>query len=166
MTIYYIDYQNGNDSNNGTSKSSPWKRCPGMVGFTKSYTHSAGDTFIFKGGVTWTSSELPLTISYSGTSGNIDAYTIDKTWYNGSSWAQPIFDMGQISLNAITIDNHSYITLDNLKIINPADQVAYQDMVLVGSSNTITIQNCTIDGSGGAGSATPIELDFFQVKKS
>ncbi len=157
MTTHYIDYINGNDSNTG-SKTSPWKRCPGMVGFSASYTHSAGDTFIFKGGVTWTSSTLPLTISYSGNSTNADTYTVDKTWYNGSSWTQPIFNMEQVKLYAITMDGKSYITLNNLRIINPADQVAYQDMVRIKEGVSITIQNCTIDGSGGAGSATPIEF--------
>jgi hypothetical protein len=52
-TTYYIDYSSGLDSNNGTSKSTPWKRDPYMVGFAGSYTHAAGDIHIFKGGVTW-----------------------------------------------------------------------------------------------------------------
>ena len=30
---YYIDYASGNDSNNGLSIASPWKRCPGMTNF-------------------------------------------------------------------------------------------------------------------------------------
>jgi hypothetical protein len=31
-TTYYIDYVSGNDSNNGTSKATPWKHAPGMQG--------------------------------------------------------------------------------------------------------------------------------------
>ena len=70
---YYIDYASGTDSNTNTINT-PWKTCPGMVGFHGSYTHSAGDKFVFKGGSTWPSTVLPLTIAYSGTSGRIDTY--------------------------------------------------------------------------------------------
>ena len=31
-TTYYVDYSSGSDSNNGTSKTSPWKNAPGMMG--------------------------------------------------------------------------------------------------------------------------------------
>ena len=54
---YYIDNVGGADTNNGTAKGTPWQHCPGMTGCTNncsSYSHAAGDTFIFKGGVTWT----------------------------------------------------------------------------------------------------------------
>ena len=37
---YYVDFVNGNDSNSGTSKSSPWKRCPGMAGAGQNYSHA------------------------------------------------------------------------------------------------------------------------------
>ena len=66
--------------------------------------------------------------------------------------------MEHIDVFAIQSDSKSYITLNNLKIINPADQVAYQDMIRIQSGVSINITNCTIDGSGGAGSATPIEF--------
>ena len=109
---YYIDYASGSDSNNGKSTSTPWKRCPGMKGFARSYSHSAGDVFVFKGGVTWPYTTLPLTIGYSGTSGNIDTYTVDATWYTGGAYSNPIFD-GNMSLGAwnngaITSINKSY----------------------------------------------------------
>ena len=71
---YYIDYTTGLDSNSGTSKSTPWKRCPGMVGFGGTYSHSAGDRFIFKGGVTWPRSVFQFHITNSGASGNPDYY--------------------------------------------------------------------------------------------
>ena len=31
-TTYYIDYEGGDNTNNGTSKSTPWKHAPGMHG--------------------------------------------------------------------------------------------------------------------------------------
>ena len=93
---YYIDYVSGKDANKGTSKATPWKRCPGMKGFTGHYSHSAGDKFIFKGGVTWpyVSGGTILTIQNSGAVGSEDKYTSDKTWYVGTAWDYPVFDGG------------------------------------------------------------------------
>jgi hypothetical protein len=156
---YYIDYQNGNDSYRGTSKSSPWKRCPGMVGFEGSYSHSAGDIFIFKGGVTWLSAAIPLTIGYSGTSGNVDTYTVDKTWYSGASWSQPIFDFELTDVLGITAYQKDYFTIDNIKMINPANMVGYTDrFILINDCTNVIVQNCTLDGEGGVNNVTVIEL--------
>ena len=89
---YYIDWSEGNDANDGQSTSTPWQRVPGMPGFAANYLHQAGDRFVFKGGVVWPSSALPLTISGSGTAETPDAYTTDRSWYAGREWAQPVFD--------------------------------------------------------------------------
>lgn len=59
---YYIDFNGGNDLNNGTSHTSPWKRAPGMNGFVGSCSHQAGDHFIFKGSVTWQASAFQFLI--------------------------------------------------------------------------------------------------------
>lgn len=122
-TTYYIDYQNGLDSNDGIAKSSPWKRCPGMNGFAGSYSHSAGDKFIFKGGVTWLSSCFPMTIGYSGSSGANDEYTVDETWYSGGSYSAPVFDgenlHGGANDNFIYgNDGTAYYEINGLKIID------------------------------------------------
>jgi hypothetical protein len=114
---YYIDYSAANDSSNGTSKSKPWKRSPGMKGFAGSYSHSAGDIFIFKGGVTWPAAVLPLTIGYSGKAGNIDTYTVDQTWYTGGSYSRPIFDGGGVT-GGQTASGKSYFKVNGLQIQN------------------------------------------------
>ncbi len=152
---YYIDYASGNDANNGLTTSTPWKNAPGMDGFTASYSHSAGDIFIFKGGVTWNSSALPLTIGYSGTSGNVDTYTTDESWYSGGSWSQPIFDLEKTKMTGIILDTKDYIKIDNLKLINPADQTVYNPMVSMGGFVNVSLTNCTIDGDNG-NDTTPI----------
>ena len=92
--IYYVDYNSGLDSNPGTSKAAPWKRAPGMKGFTGSYTHAAGDKIIFKGGVTWPSAVLPITIKegWDGTAANWDYHGIDSTWFSGTVFNRPKFD--------------------------------------------------------------------------
>jgi hypothetical protein len=156
-STYYIDYTSGNDANAGT-KTLPWKNAPGMVGFAASYSHSAGDVFVFKGGITWTSAALPLAIDYSGNVGNVDTYTVDKTWYSGGSWTQPTFDMEQIDDQGIFIDTKNYIMINDIKIINPIGTSYDHRLLSIGSSNNITIQNCTLDGSNSLDDSTPIEM--------
>ncbi len=124
-TQYFIDFATGADTNNGTAKGTPWKRAPGMTGCANNcatYSHSAGDQFIFKGGVTWDSTIAQWAISNSGTNGNNDYYGVDKTWYAGGSWVQPIFDGGSknppdVQYGYFFIEGN-YITLDNLKLQN------------------------------------------------
>jgi hypothetical protein len=121
---YYIDFASGSDSNSGTTQAAPWKRAPGMNGFAGSYTHSAGDHFIFVGGVTWDSTIAKWNISNSGAPGTPDYYGVDKTWYKGSSWTRPIFDGGsQNPIPSALMKGYwyvtgSYITFDNLQVQN------------------------------------------------
>lgn len=119
---YYIDFAASNDSANGTSTSTPWKRAPGMTGFAGTYVHSAGDIFIFKGGVTWTSAVYPWTIANSGSAGNVDTYTVDAAWFTGGVWTQPVFD-AQASEPAggmLIASGKSYLAFKNLKFLNYA----------------------------------------------
>lgn len=118
---YYIDFSTGSDANAGTSKSAPWRRAPGMKGFSGTYTHAAGDQFIFKGGVIWDSTMAPWNVSNSGAGGTPDYYGVDKTWYSGPSWTNPIFDGG--SQNPVVASPYvyvtgSYVTLDGLQVQN------------------------------------------------
>jgi len=59
---YYIS-TSGNDANNGTATSTPWRSQPYMATFSGTYSHSAGDKFIFKGGDTWTNGYFPMTVT-------------------------------------------------------------------------------------------------------
>src|ERR1700739_3033071 len=109
---YYIDYATGSDSNAGTSKSTPWKRQPYMVGFSGSYNHAAGDQFIFKGGVSWPRGCYEMVIHAGGTATAADYYGVDPTWFSGSQWPRPIFDGQNIAMQArvSTDDGVGYIT--------------------------------------------------------
>ncbi|GAB6194622.1 hypothetical protein [Desulfocastanea catecholica] len=117
---YYIDYNSGVDSQSGT-KVSPWKRHPYMLGWTGTYSHSAGDTFIFKGGVTWPVVCFPLNIKGSGSGvGSEDTYTVDETWYDGETYSPPVFDGEGVladGLYMIWLTSTKYVKLDGLKII-------------------------------------------------
>src|SRR5579862_4367970 len=102
---FYVDFSSGSDSNAGTSQTAPWKRVPGMTGFTGSYTSQPGDTFIFKGGVTWTAS-YPWTFK-SGASGAPIIYTTLSSWYNGSAFTRPVFDDGHADPGGVGMANTS-----------------------------------------------------------
>ena len=90
---FYIDWDSGSDSNSATARTAPWKRHPYMIGFTGSYSHVAGDRFIFKGGVSWPVSCFQMVIESGGTSAARDYYGVDKTWFTGAAWSRPKFDL-------------------------------------------------------------------------
>jgi hypothetical protein len=163
---YYIDFAGGSDSNNGTSKSTPWKRNPFMASFTGSYTHQAGDRFIFKGGVTWDKTCFGPSGRYNITAGGTasaintfhkpsdytgnDYHGVDKTWFTGSSWTRPIFDIGgssQPNGGPITI-NANWVTFDNIEITNQyitaalSSQYGIATIGLPNSATGVLIQNC------------------------
>jgi len=158
---YYIDCAEGADSNDGTSSSTPWKHAPGMTGFSGTYKHAAGDQIIFKGGVTCPVSYFPMTIANSGTSGNYDYYGVDQTWYAGSSWTLPLFDMNYKAVTGLipVYITGSYVTIDNIEIahMQNGSSGSYNGSVTTGTSAThVTIQNCHIHDwrSGQLQSAT------------
>ena len=178
---YYIDYDSGADSNDGTSTSTPWKLCPGMVGFAGSYTHSAGDRFVFKGGVTWPYAALPLTIGYSGVSGNPDVYTSDQTWHDGASWTRPTFDgenQPGLWVPIIYALNRTHFTLEYIKItgagLEGADDDKSYGISLNGSNGTglsgVTIQymelipfcnsNLVLAACGGGATTTGLVIQY------
>jgi hypothetical protein len=73
-TTYYIDFQNGNDSNNGTSMSTAFKHCPGDgngENVAKNTIVNAGDFLIFKGGVEYIGQ---IVVTRSGASGTPIVY--------------------------------------------------------------------------------------------
>jgi hypothetical protein len=114
-TTYYIA-ANGNDSNTGTSTSSPWLHAPGMPscsGTCASTSPKAGDSLIFRGGDTWHFRNANLspytggawTWNWSGSSAGCQLNPsagsvvktsciyigVDQSWYSGASFARPIF---------------------------------------------------------------------------
>jgi hypothetical protein len=166
-TTYYIDYDSGNDSNSGTSKSSPWKHHPYMFDFPApdsrhytppSYTHSAGDRFIFKGGVTVPGDVLVISITEGGTAGNPDYYGVDQTWYSGDAWTRPVlseqgasvaYDYGYFWVET------NYVTIDGFEMTDfywgPSDYGVYNDPYfsvegIAVAANYVTIENCYFHG--------------------
>jgi hypothetical protein len=159
---YYIDYQSGSDSNGGLSRTTPWKRSPGMNGFAGIYSHSAGDIFVFKGGVTWPSSTMPLTIAYSGAEGSPDQYTVDHAWYRGGSWDYPTFDGENVPdayqngmiYGGYGVNLASHIVVDHLKVINVGNLLDGSGMAIALSGNDIEVKYCWIEPNSVNGFAS------------
>jgi hypothetical protein len=125
--VYYIS-QAGSDSNTqaqAMSNATPWKHAPFMHSFTGKYSHTAGDCFIFRGGDTWASSDYFVITSAGTSAGNTDYYGIDQTWYVGSAWARPIFDIQGTLPNVDSYGNSnivklnaSWVTFDNWEFVH------------------------------------------------
>jgi len=143
-TTYYVA-ANGNDANNGTSKTTPWLHAPGMTGCTgvcASASPKPGDQFILRGGDTWNYTNLPWTWNWSGATNNRVYLGVDQSWYSGSAFAKPKLD-GQFlcctdgSGLLIIAGGVSHITIDNFEITG---------LMMVppnGNSASIALQNTT-----------------------
>jgi K319L-like, PKD domain/Right handed beta helix region len=66
---YYVDFDGGSDSNDGTSTGSPWQHCPGdpnATGNAATCALNAGEVIVFKGGVKYRGS---INCNWSGSAG-------------------------------------------------------------------------------------------------
>lgn len=148
MATYYIDYAAGSDAAAGTSKAAAWKRHPYMVGFSGSYSHSAGDRFIFKGGATWPAACLPLTMTAGGSSSGNDYYGYDATWFSGAAWVRPILD-GEYSKSMVIElgGGRSYVTIEQLELKRILAPTNYgYGIIAGGGGGNILIKGCYIHG--------------------
>jgi len=78
---YYVDFENGSDTNSGATRASAWKHAPGDAnanGNAAGVALNPGDTVLFKGGVVYRGS---VKIPVSGTSGN-------PVTYRGDGWGR------------------------------------------------------------------------------
>lgn len=149
---YYIDFSSGADSNNGTSKSTPFKRHPFMKGFSGRYTHAAGDRFIFKGGVVWPVTCFQMKISVGGASDSVrDYYGVDQSWYSGSTFSRPIFDFQSVLIGGWDAGAGLYITgsnltFENLELANHRSQEGWGNVTvsLYGSASNVLFTYCLI----------------------
>jgi hypothetical protein len=128
---FYVDYAGGSDANNGTSTATAWKRAPGMVGFTGTYSHVAHDCFYFKGGVTWPQATMPWEPLGSGNAADRDYYGPKYDWHSGGSWSRPVLDAGGTVITGscgevfsgncdtvLALDLADYLTFDDFEIKN------------------------------------------------
>jgi len=122
---YYVDYVAGADTNNGTDTSTPFQHSPGDLDATNNanITLSAGDTVVFRGGVTYAfdgTGTDRIVANASGTSGNVITYisghVFSPTWGTGRavidvSNADPAGAGGLFDLVG-----YSFLTIQGLEI--------------------------------------------------
>ena len=79
----YIDFENGNDYNNGFSTNAPWKHHPWDVNAQGNAASASGNlTYIFKRGVIYRGQLVP---KHSGTASNPIRLTSDPSWGEGEA---------------------------------------------------------------------------------
>ncbi|MFA9465549.1 MAG: right-handed parallel beta-helix repeat-containing protein [Velocimicrobium sp.] len=132
---YYIDSENGNDSNDGISEQTPWK----SLGKVNATTFLAGDTIYFKSGGSWSGMLHP-----KGSGSSVADITIDR--YGEGN--KPIIRGGGAEA-AVKLDGQEYWTISNLEVTNEAQERGIRQGIFVygkadGITNGITIKNCEV----------------------
>lgn len=145
---YYIDFEAGLDTNSGKSRAEPWKRHPFMKGWSGTYSHSPGDRYIFKGGVVWPNTTLPLDVASGGsrTTGN-NYYGVDRDWYAGAEWTRPVLDGEYRVSDCIRIGNRTHLTFDGLEVRRVSSSANFgYGLISGGGAAEILIDNCHLYG--------------------
>ncbi|MGG1555413.1 DUF7594 domain-containing protein [Paenibacillus ferrarius] len=106
-TTYYIDSVSGNDSNNGTSSSTPWK----TLAKVNATTFQPGDSILFKSGSVWSGQLHPLGSGASGAPIVIDKY---------GTGSKPIINGDGLTGAAVYFYNQQYWEVNNLEVTNMA----------------------------------------------
>jgi hypothetical protein len=152
---YYISQSTGSDAANGKAKATPWKHHPYMSTFTGSYTHHAGDCFIFKGGDDWQQADLGTGLKTlgAGSTADYDYYGVDVTWFSGASWARPKFDAQHsatiqnciIWISASDGSGNANVTVDSLELAGePIQASGEEDSIYISQLAHVMINNVNI----------------------
>jgi hypothetical protein len=93
------------------------------TGTAAAHTPSAGEGWIFKGGVTVDYHAWPANVPWGGTASNPTYIGVDPGWYSGSAWSRPIFSGGgpngydSTNQSLLTDVSHhtNYFVIDNIE---------------------------------------------------
>lgn len=182
---YYIDWVSGSDTNDGITKSTPWKRAPGMYGCSdkclvkRKAGGSPGDQFILKGGVTWPRAALCWDWYFgNGTAASPIYFGVDQTWFSGVSWSRPILDAetgvpnaspeGQTSImraygDGLVVDNFEFKGLAQLSDRNTAPKMLGIGTTSSRSTRGLEVKNCYFHGWSYGGTATKDYIYVLQT---
>ncbi len=142
QTTYYVSNSQGNDSNNGTSQSTPWK----SLSKINNTSLNPGDIVLFKRGDIWSGEQL--NIHNSGSSGNQIYF---KDYGTGN---KPVLS-GNNTLGTVVnvAEGTQYLRFENLRFIdNNASNVSHWSAALLKLGQrcqNIEIINCEFDNLGG-----------------
>ena len=139
-TNYYVDSQDGSDSNSGTSENDPWKTLAN-VSYpeyrTPPVTFQPGDRILFKRGCTWTGCVL---VKHSGMTGNPIVYSD-----YGEGAAPVLTNPGTNYQRTVDVlDGAGYILIENLML-----QDTHEAGVFVrAAAHDVTVRNCEMTRVG------------------
>jgi hypothetical protein len=134
---FYVDLTSGSDTNNGTSKTTPWLHAPGMSGCASSCaanTPAAGNSYILKGGTSATLSAA-WNWSWSGSSGNPIYIGVDTGWYTGGSFTRPVLTGGGTWPGAAVSSGGCFFCIGNAVSYGTLDNIAFTGLYWSGSAN-------------------------------
>jgi hypothetical protein len=152
-TIYYVDSAAGNDSNNGTSTSTPWQ----TLSKVNSITFQPGDQILFKAGGSWVGTLQPLGSGSIGSPITIDMYgTGDKPLIAGNG-----------ATAGVMLNGQEYWTINNLHVTNHSSTLALRHGIYVygkatGITHSIHITNCEVNDVSGVNDRTlPTQQNMY-----
>lgn len=147
-TTYYVDSENGNDNNSGTEKSKAWQSLENV----NKTTFQPGDSILLKRDSVWTGTYLWP--KGSGTEDN--AITVSSYGEGSLPVIKSLFSDEMDSLPpadaCVYLENQSYVTIENLYIVNGTDGTGTQYGIKVNQKSSyrtfgIIIKNCVVQGS-------------------
>lgn len=163
---YYVDFSAGSDAAAGTSSGTAWKRCPGdtnATGTAASTTLTAGDTVIFKGGVSYigtiylsVSGSLASKITYDGNSAG--TFGTGKATFNFTN--HPTINVGFQNTAAVsnfTIKNFNFTEIGGYSVLPASNGCVSPDntgkpgdgiQLYTYAAQDVLIQDCVFDQIG------------------
>jgi parallel beta-helix repeat protein len=127
--VYYINSENGNDNNSGTSADNSWK----SLRKVNYFTFKPGDSVLFKKNSTW---KGQLLITQNGSPGNPVVYS------NYGSGNLPVIDGNNSEHYCIYVNNSSLVTVDGFEVINSGKNDGIN--IEVKGCEHCVIKNCKI----------------------
>lgn len=127
--VYYINSDNGNDHNTGTSADSPWK----SLSKVNSFTFKPGDTILFSKNSIW---KGELLIKQNGASGSPIVYS------NYGSGKLPVIDGNNSEHYCIFVNQSTLVIVDGFEVINSGKIDGIN--IEVKSCEHCIIKNCTV----------------------
>jgi len=131
--VFYVDFRTGSDASPGTTRDRAWRLAPGMTGFAGTYTPQSGDTFVFKGGTTWTEG-----FPWKPIAGERDrpmVFTTDATWFDGGGFEPATFDNLGRGSAILEHDGAGYLHFDRLRFANCARANTFNQVACLSFRN-------------------------------
>jgi len=163
-TTYYVSTTGSNDTNNGTSPSTPWETLTKV----NSFTFSPGDNILFNRGSGWYGS---LVISNSGTAGNPITYGAYGTganpvisgFTNVSSWINLGSNIWESTSAVSTLSTCNMVVINRVNTaMGRFPNTGYLRINAVSGDSTLT--NGSLYGTNWAGASIAIKKQRWYIE--